>query len=82
MDTQHTENTESKLVTESSLSLEKDIFESLDKIKAVVEIMLYLSEVRQSEKMPSFEDIFLSKDAQIIVKDKLIQETENRKKLE
>ena len=46
MDTQHTENTESKLVTESSLSLEKDIFESLDKIKAVVEIMLYLSEVR------------------------------------
>jgi hypothetical protein len=51
-------------VTESASSLESDIIDAVDKIEAVIEIFLCLSDVSDTENLPSFTTFFSSKAAQ------------------
>ena len=75
MDTTMTDHLEMRHVTQSSSSLEKDIAESMEKIKTIIQIIMYLAEVGQSEDMPTFSEMLSSKDAQRKVKDRLIKQS-------
>ena len=69
-------------VTESSTSLEKDLLDAIERLGTIIGVFICLSDVNESQKMPSFAEMLGSKAAQRTAKLKLLEHVTDKKKLD